>query len=108
MIHVVTFPSNSQRLARCIIKETGSLGVRVTPALHRITTLKRFERVTLDLEGKRRVIRVKVATDRDGRVLNVSAEFDDARKLAKRYNIPVKHIIRMAEQEAWNAYGMAR
>ncbi|MGZ4931899.1 MAG: nickel pincer cofactor biosynthesis protein LarC [Halobacteriota archaeon] len=104
IIHVVTCPSESQRLARCIIEETGSLGVRVMPVHHRITTLRRFERVTLRIRGESHAIRVKVATDRDGRVLNISAEFDEARELAKRCNVPVKHIIKMAEQEAWNAY----
>lgn len=108
IIHVVTSPSESQRLARCIIEETGSLGVRVMPAHHRITTLRRFERVTLHIRGETHAIRVKVATDRDGHVLNISAEFDEARELAKRCNVPVKHIIRMAEQEAWDAYYTTR
>ncbi len=105
IIRVVTYPSDSRRLAQCIIEETGSLGVRVTPAQHRITTLRRFERVALHIRGETHTVHVKVATDRDGRVFNISAEFEEARELAKKYNVPVKHIIRMAEQEAWDTYG---
>ena len=47
-------------------------------------------------------INVKVATDRHGTVLNVAAEFDDANALAKKLNIPVKRVMRIAEQEAWD------
>ncbi|MDD1720784.1 MAG: nickel pincer cofactor biosynthesis protein LarC [Euryarchaeota archaeon] len=108
IIHVITRPSESQRLARRIIEETGSLGVRVMPAHHRITTLRRLEHVTLHIRGEAYVISVKVATDRDGHVLNISAEFDEARELAKRCNVPLKHIIRMAEQEAWDVHDATR
>ncbi|MGZ4917939.1 MAG: nickel pincer cofactor biosynthesis protein LarC [Halobacteriota archaeon] len=108
IIQVVTLPSESHRLARRIIEETGSLGVRIMPAHHRITTLRRFERIAFSIRGQTHAINVKVATDRDGNVLNISAEFDEARELAKRCNIPVKHIIRMAEQQAWNTCGMMR
>jgi len=38
-------------------------------------------------------------------VLNVAAEFDEATALARRLNIPVKRVMRMAEQEAWNRVG---
>jgi uncharacterized protein (DUF111 family) len=50
-------------------------------------------------------INVKVATDQHGTVLNVAAEFDEATALARRLNIPVKRVMRMAEQEAWNRVG---
>jgi uncharacterized protein (DUF111 family) len=46
-------------------------------------------------------ISVKVATDQNGTVLNVAAEFGEAAQLAKRLGIPVKHVIGIAEQEAW-------
>ncbi len=108
ILRVIAHPSETQPLARCIIQETGSLGVRVTPAHHRITTLRRFERVTLHIKGHAHAMTVKVATDREGHVLNVSAEFDEARELATKCGIPVKRVISMAEQEAWDMYGTTR
>ncbi len=108
IIQVVTCPSESQQLARCIIEETGSLGVRIMPVHHRITTLRRFEHVTLHIKGEAHAIRVKLSTDRDGHVFNISAEFDEALALAKRCSVPVKHVMRMAEQEAWNVYATTR
>jgi len=102
IIQVVTPPSESRRLAKRIIEETGSLGVRIMPTRHRLRTLRRFEQIMLCINNVAYTITVKIATDQGGKVLNVAAEFDQAKELAKKLNVPVKHVIRMAEQEAWN------
>ncbi|MGD0327368.1 MAG: nickel pincer cofactor biosynthesis protein LarC [Halobacteriota archaeon] len=105
IIQVIARPAESHRLAKTIIKETGSLGVRITPTHHRIKTLRRFEPVTVRIGNESHAINVKVATDQHGTILNVAAEFDDASALAKKLNIPVKRVMRMAEQEAWDRLG---
>jgi hypothetical protein len=105
IIQVISRPAESHRLAKKIIEETGSLGVRITPTHHRIKTLRRFEPVTVRIGNESHTINVKVATDQHGSVLNVAAEFDDATALAKKLNIPVKRVMRMAEQEAWDRLG---
>jgi len=102
IIQVIARPAESHRLAKMIIKETGSLGVRITPTHHRIKTMRRFEPVTLRIGNESHAINVKVATDQHGTILNVAAEFDDATALAKKLKIPVKRVMRMAEQEAWD------
>jgi pyridinium-3,5-bisthiocarboxylic acid mononucleotide nickel chelatase len=101
LIQVIARPADSHRLIKKIIEETGSLGVRIMPTRHRLIALRRSEAVTVRIGGESHTISVKVATDQHGTVLNVAAEFDDAAKLAKRLGIPVKHVIRVAEQEAW-------
>ncbi|HYC19576.1 MAG TPA: nickel pincer cofactor biosynthesis protein LarC [Candidatus Bathyarchaeia archaeon] len=105
IIQVIARPAESHRLAKTIIKETGSLGVRITPTHHRIKTLRRFEPVTVRIGNESHAINVKVATDQNGTILNVAAEFDDATALAKKLNIAVKRVMRMAEQEAWERLG---
>jgi len=102
IIQVIARPAESHRLAKMIIKETGSLGVRITPTHHRIKTMRRFEPVTVRIGNESHAINVKVATDQHGTILNVAAEFDDATALAKKLKIPVKRVMRMAEQEAWD------
>jgi uncharacterized protein (TIGR00299 family) protein len=101
LIQVIARPADSNRLTKKIIEETGSLGVRIMPTRHRLIALRRSEAVTVRIGSESHTISVKVATDQHGTVLNVAAEFDDAAKLAKRLGIPVKHVIRVAEQEAW-------
>jgi pyridinium-3,5-bisthiocarboxylic acid mononucleotide nickel chelatase len=102
IIQVIARPAETHRLAKKIIEETGSLGVRITPTHHRIKTLRRFEPVTVRIGNESHTINVKVATDQHGTVLNVAAEFEDATALAKKLNIPVKRVMRIAEQEAWD------
>jgi pyridinium-3,5-bisthiocarboxylic acid mononucleotide nickel chelatase len=102
LIQVIARPADSHRLIRTIIEETGSLGVRIMPTRHRLIALRRSELITIRIGGESHVISVKVATDRHGNLLNVAAEFDEATRLAKRLGIPVKHVIRVAEQEAWS------
>jgi len=102
IIQVIARPAESHRLAKKIIEETGSLGVRITPTQHRIKTLRRFEAVTVRIGDQSCTINVKVATDQRGNVLSVAAEFDEATALAKKLNIPVKRVMRIAEQEAWD------
>jgi uncharacterized protein (DUF111 family) len=101
LIQVIARPADSHRLIKKIIEETGSLGVRIMPTRHRLIALRRSETVTVRIGSESHTISVKVATDQHGTVLNVAAEFDDATKLAKRLGIPVKHVVRVAEQEAW-------
>ncbi len=101
LIQVIARPADSNKLIRKIIEETGSLGVRIMPTRHRLIALRRSEAVTVRIGSEAHTISVKIATDQHGTVLNVAAEFGDAAKLAKRLGIPVKHVIRVAEQEAW-------
>jgi len=102
LIQVIARPADSYRLIKTIIEETGSLGVRIMPTRHRLIALRRSELITIRIGGESHVISIKVATDRHGNLLNVAAEFDEAARLAKRLGIPVKHVIRVAEQEAWS------
>ncbi|HYA33449.1 MAG TPA: nickel pincer cofactor biosynthesis protein LarC [Candidatus Bathyarchaeia archaeon] len=105
LIQVIAQPADAHRLAKKIIQETGSLGVRFTPTHHRVKTLRRFETVTVPIGNEFHSIRVKVAADQHGTVFNVAAEFDEAAAVAKKLNIPVKRIMRIAEESAWKRFG---
>jgi len=86
-------------LVMVILKETGTLGIRV----------RREDRVTLD----RRVlvvdtdygpVRVKAAL-LDGRVLRVKPEFEDCRTLALKHRVPVRIVTAAAERAAEALFG---
>jgi len=100
IIKVIAKPEDSAKLARKIITETGSLGVRVIPTRHRLIAARKIEMIKLEVEGQIYEIAVKIARDSEGFLLNISAEFEDCRKTAKTSGIPVKEIIRRAEEAA--------
>jgi uncharacterized protein (TIGR00299 family) protein len=100
MIQVIVKPQDSSMLARKIIEETGSLGVRVIPIKHRLIARREMDNVTISLNDKDHSIAVKVARDMRGALLNISAEFDDCKKASQESGIPVRDVIRLTEEEA--------
>lgn len=105
IIRVVTAPCLSAALAREIMKETGTLGIRVLTARHRFTATRRIELVTFSLGMETFETPVKIAADQSGVVLHVSAEYENCRKIANATNLPLKEVIRRAEEEGWRKFG---
>lgn len=100
IIKVIAKPEDSAKLARKIITETGSLGVRVIPTRHRLMAARKIEMIKLEVEGQIYETAVKIARDSEGVLLNISAEFEDCKKIAKTSGVPVKEVIRRAEEAA--------
>jgi uncharacterized protein (TIGR00299 family) protein len=100
LIKVICKPEDAQHLAKRIIVETGSLGVRQVPVMHRFTVQRKIMEVNITAAGNSHLIHVKVASDKKGEILNISAEFDDCKRIAKETGLPVKDIIRKAEETA--------
>lgn len=100
LIKVIAKPEDTAKLARKIIIETGSLGVRVVPIRHRLITARKIEIIKLEVEGQIYETAVKIARDQEGSLLNISAEFEDCKKIAKASGIPLKEIMRRAEETA--------
>ncbi|HEX7576064.1 MAG TPA: nickel pincer cofactor biosynthesis protein LarC [Candidatus Methanoperedens sp.] len=100
IIQVIAKPQDCAGLARKIIEETGSLGVRIIPVKHRLIAQREMDKVSISLNGKDFLIAVKVARDLRGALLNISAEFDDCKKASQESGIPVRDVIRLTEEEA--------
>ncbi|MEM1657473.1 MAG: nickel pincer cofactor biosynthesis protein LarC [Candidatus Jordarchaeales archaeon] len=92
ILQVICTPENYTSIAEKLIKETGTLGVR----LHQVKRLiLEKEMITFDLEveGKRYPINVKVARDKQGRVLRVKPEFEDLRKVSEATGKSVRELL---------------
>jgi pyridinium-3,5-bisthiocarboxylic acid mononucleotide nickel chelatase len=100
VIQVIARPEDTAKLARKIIIETGSLGVRVIPSHHKLIASRRMESVKFEVDGQVYEAAVKIASDSEGILLNISAEFEDCKKIAKSSRVPVKEIMRKAEEAA--------
>ncbi len=100
VIKVIAKPEDTAKLARKIITETGSLGIRVVPTRHRLIAARKIEVIKFEVEGQLYEAAVKIARDSEGILLNISAEFEDCKKIAKNSGVPIKEIIRKAEEAA--------
>ena len=98
LVTVLARPDDAERVARRLARETGTLGVRATPATHRWVADRHFETATITVDGTSHEVSVKVATDDDGAVFDVSAEYEDAATVARETDLPVREVLRRAEE----------
>lgn len=104
IIQVITKPEDSALLSRKIMEETGSLGIRIIPVKHRLIAEREINEVELMIDGRKFTVAVKIARDLRGVLLNISAEFDDCKKAAQKSGIPVRDVIRLAEEKARKSF----
>ncbi|WNY27319.1 nickel pincer cofactor biosynthesis protein LarC [Methanolapillus ohkumae] len=100
LIRVIAKPKDSEKLARKIIMETGSLGIRVIPSRHRLSVSREMRNVEMEFAGKKYQIPVKIARLPEGEIVHISAEYEDCRKIAKETKIPLQKIIQKTEVES--------
>jgi len=94
LLRVLAKPDRRVALARALLAETTTLGVRVSEQ----------DRIVVAREQRRVVtrwgpIRVKLAFGEDGRV-DASAEYEDAKRTASKAGVPLRDVVRSAEELA--------
>jgi uncharacterized protein (TIGR00299 family) protein len=102
LVKVICRPADTERVARRLAEETGTLGVRQAGAGHRWVADRRIESVQLSVADTTYDVDVKIASDADGAVYDVSAEYDDALALARESDLTIREVLRRAET-AWRS-----
>ncbi|MFB6139154.1 MAG: nickel pincer cofactor biosynthesis protein LarC, partial [Halosimplex sp.] len=97
LVKVVVKPDDAERVARRLAEETGTLGVREHGAGHRWIADRELRTVGVEVGDETHEVAVKLGTDGDGTVFDVSAEYDDAEAVARETGLPVREVIRRAE-----------
>ncbi|MGC9444068.1 MAG: nickel pincer cofactor biosynthesis protein LarC [Candidatus Methanospirareceae archaeon] len=97
LITVITTPQDAARIAQRLMVETGTLGVRVMQVKHRFVADREEARVTVTLRGVEREVGIKIGRDAAGKVITVAAEFEDAKRVARELNMPLKDVLKAVE-----------
>jgi uncharacterized protein (TIGR00299 family) protein len=97
LVKVICNPDDAEAVARRLAEETGTLGVRQAGATHRWIANREFESVVVELDGERYEVSVKLASDDESEVYDVSAEYDDCAAAAREADVPVREVMRRAE-----------
>jgi pyridinium-3,5-bisthiocarboxylic acid mononucleotide nickel chelatase len=100
LIRVIADPALTAPLAMILAEELGTLGIRVIPSVHRLVASRRVVRVPVIIGRETREIAVKVGS-LGGRIISVKPEFDEARAWAEVKDLPVREVLRRAEEAAW-------
>jgi len=106
IVRVIVKAEDGPAVARRIMFETGSLGVRVIPVKHRYIAKREVMVVSVNIEDNVYDMRFKMSSDTRGNVIDLSVEYDDARKVARELALPLRTVIRKAEADAWKKYSV--
>ena len=96
LLRVITKPSNCDKISEAIIRETGTLGVRVLPYVHRNIVSRKIIPVEIDINGIKRELRIKVGMIGD-EVISSKVEYEDAKRLSEETGIPLKDVMLRAD-----------
>ncbi len=89
ILSVICKPGDVLRIQELILSETSTIGTR-SYEVGRLIADRRWQEVTLSRGGR---VRIKVALDRQGNVVNAAPEFDDCAAYASEHQLPVKEVI---------------
>jgi uncharacterized protein (TIGR00299 family) protein len=79
--------SKREELAELILRESTSIGVRIYPAERMI-----LQREIREVETKYGMIKIKIAFDEQGKIVNLMPEFESCRQIAEAKNVPLKEV----------------
>jgi len=100
LVRVICAPADTDRLAAMLSRELGTLGIRCLPSVHRFIAGRTVEEVAIDIRGTRYSLRVKVGWD-GSFPSSLKVEFEDARSCAEAEGIPLREVMRLAEEAGW-------
>jgi len=90
-IRCLALPAQKEELAELILRESTTLGIRMYPAERVI--LRREER---EVETRYGLIKIKVAFDEEGKVINLMPEYESCRQAAEEKKVPLKEVYQEA------------
>lgn len=92
IISVMCRKEDFPKISKILTEETGTLGIRTGIAQKRYTLKREIKEVDVDIPGYKGKVRVKMATDDKGDVVNVKPEYEDVKKIAKKTKMPLRKV----------------
>ncbi|HUM81733.1 MAG TPA: nickel pincer cofactor biosynthesis protein LarC, partial [Methanothrix sp.] len=103
VIRAIARAEDSERLAKIIIQETGSLGVRVFPSIHRFLAEREKIVVSLELAGQAHQARLKVSR-LEGEMISLKPEFEDCKTIAEKTGLALREVREKVEEAGRQAF----
>jgi hypothetical protein len=96
MLKVICARKNREKLVEEIFMETGSLGIRISPNLHRGIAKREFVKKEFEIDGKTFEVTFKIGY-LNGEVISSRPEYEDLRKIAEKTNLPLRKVKEMVK-----------
>jgi uncharacterized protein (TIGR00299 family) protein len=100
LLRVISRPKDCDALVEVIMRETGTLGIRVIDYAHRDIAERGIIPVEVNVDSELYQIRIKVGKI-GHEIIKSSPEYEDVRKIADETGVPIKDVMKIAE-EAFN------
>ena len=94
LLKVISRKSNRENILNVIFKETGSLGIRIAPNMHRGIAKREFEIETYEINGKTYEVTFKIGYV-NGEVISKRPEYEDLKRIAKDSGLALREIKEM-------------
>ena len=88
LLKVISPKKNRETLIEAIFKETGSLGIRVLPNLHRGISKREFIKKEFEIQGETFEVTFKVGYI-NGEIISSRPEYEDLKKIAQKTGLPL-------------------
>ncbi len=98
LLRAITRPEDSAKVSEAIIRETGTLGVRVLPYVHRNIAERKIIPIEMDVAGELTQINIKVGLIGE-EIISIAPEYEDAKTISAKTGISLKNVIKQANEE---------
>lgn len=96
LLKVVSARKNREKLVEAIFMETGSLGIRILPNLHRGIAKREFVKKEFEIEGETFEVTFKIGYI-NGEAISSRPEYEDLKRIAEKTGLPLRKIKEMVE-----------
>ncbi len=98
IVKVICKKDKEDHLVNILMEETGTLGVRILPHIHRGVATRQNIIHSIDIHGNTEQIRFKIG-ELDGKIIKSTAEYDDLKEIALKTGIPIKDLKEYVEAD---------
>ena len=94
LLKVISKKKNRDVIIDTIFKETGSLGIRIAPNIHRGIAKREFVKKTFNIDEKEYEVTFKIGYV-NGEIISERPEYDDLEKIAKDTGLALRKVKEM-------------
>ena len=91
LLKVISKKSKRDELVDLIFRETGSLGIRISPNIHRGIAKREFIKKNFEIEGKTYEVTFKIAYN-NNEIISSRPEYEDLKKIAGETNLSLREV----------------
>jgi hypothetical protein len=91
LLKVISKRDKREAILNTIFKETGSLGIRINPQVHRGITKREFMKDTFDINGKSYEVTFKIGYI-DDEIISRRPEYEDLKRIAQESGLALRKI----------------